>query len=304
MTHVGLVVNPTAGQGRGTAVGRQVRALLEAEGHSVQDLSAPTITQAAEQARAAAVHGLDALVVVGGDGMAHLGANVVAGTDLPLGIVPAGTGNDIARALGLPRSDVRAAVARIDAGLAVGARRIDAVQVGTPDHGAHEWFVGVLSCGLDAAVNARANTMRWPSGSARYVRAVLGELPRFRPYGYRITLDDVVWESAGTLVAVANAPWFGAGLHIAPDARLDDGLLDVVVAGPFTTAGALRMFPGIYRGRHVRHPAVDVLRTRSVLIEPVGALGGTPPAAFADGERIGPVPLRARVVPGALSVLA
>lgn len=304
MTHLGVVVNPTSGQGRGTAVGREVRRLLEAEGHTVEDLSAPTITKASERARAAAVHGLDALVVVGGDGMVHLGANVAAGTDLPLGIVPAGTGNDIARALGLPRSDVRAAVARIDAGLAAGPRRIDAVKVGTPDHGAHEWYVGVLSCGLDAAVNARANTLRWPSGSARYVRAVASELRRFEPYGYRLTLDDVVWESAGTLVAVANAPWIGGGLHIAPDARLDDGLLDVVVAGPFTRSGAIRIFPGIYRGRHVRHPAVDVLRTRSVLIEPVDALGAVPPPAFADGERIGPVPLRAQVVPGALAVLA
>ena len=151
--------------------------------------------------------------------------------------------------------------------------------------------------------DARANEMTWPKGSARYVRALGAELGRFRPYGYRVTLDDRVWESAGTLVAVANTPWFGGGFKIAPDAAVDDGLLDVVVAGPFTRTGVLKIFPGIPQGKHVTHPAVDVYRSRSVLIEPLTELGPTPPVAFADGERIGPLPLRVTVDPGALSIL-
>ena len=121
-------------------------------------------------------------------------------------------------------------------------------------HAAHEWYLGVLSCGFDAAINARANEMTWPKGSGRYVRALAAELGRFRPYGYRVTLDDSVWESAGTLVAVANIPWIGGGLKIAPDAVVDDGLLDVVVAGPFTKPGVVKIFPGIYQGKHVGHP--------------------------------------------------
>jgi diacylglycerol kinase (ATP) len=118
-----------------------------------------------------------------------------------------------------------------------------------------------------------------------------------------VTVDDVVWESAGTLVAVANTPWFGGGFQIAPDARIDDGLLDVVVAGPFTRRGVVRIFPSIPQGRHLAHPAVDVLRGRSVLIEPLTDLGPVPPVAFADGERVGPLPLRVTIDPGVLSVL-
>jgi diacylglycerol kinase (ATP) len=301
--HLGVVVNPTAGKGRGTQAGRQVHELLRARGHKVEDLSAATLAQATDRARAAAVQGLDALVVVGGDGMVHLGVNVVAGTGLPLGIVAAGTGNDIARTLALPRGDVEASVAAVEHGLLDGPRRVDAVRVGSPEHAAHEWYLGVLSCGFDAAINARANEMTWPRGSGRYVRALAAELSRFRPFGYRVTLDDQVWESAGTLVAVANVPWIGGGLKIAPDAEIDDGLLDVVVAGPFSKAGVVKIFPGIYQGKHVGHPSVDVMRSRSVLIEPLTDLGALPPAAFADGERIGPLPLRVTVDPGALSVL-
>ena len=219
MIHLGLVINPTAGRGRGTQAGRRVHELLRARGHKVEDLSAATLAQATDRARAAAVQGLDALVVVGGDGMVHLGVNVVAGTGLPLGIVAAGTGNDIARTLGLPRGDAEASVAAVEHGLLDGPRRVDAVRVGSPEHAAHEWYLGVLSCGFDAAINARANEMTWPKGSGRYVRALAAELGRFRPYGYRVTLDDSVWESAGTLVAVANMPWIGGGLKIAPDAR-------------------------------------------------------------------------------------
>ncbi|WP_456844075.1 diacylglycerol/lipid kinase family protein [Cellulomonas sp. P5_C6] len=303
MIHLGVVVNPTAGRGRGTQAGRRVHELLRERGHKVEDLSAATLAQATDRARAAAVQGLDALVVVGGDGMVHLGVNVVAGTGLPLGIVAAGTGNDIARTLALPRGDVEASVAAIEHGLLDGPRRVDAVRVGSPEHAAHEWYLGVLSCGFDAAINARANEMTWPKGSGRYVRALAAELGRFRPFGYRVTLDDSVWESAGTLVAVANIPWIGGGLKIAPDAQVDDGLLDVVVAGPFSKAGVVKIFPGIYQGKHVGHPSVEVRRSRSVLIEPVTELGAVPPAAFADGERIGPLPLRVTVDPGALSVL-
>ena len=301
---VGLVVNPSAGKGRGSAAGHEAHARLRALGLEVEDLSGPSLAQATDRARAGAVGDLAALVVVGGDGMVHLGANVVAGTHVPLGIVAAGTGNDIPRTLRLPRGDVAASVRAIERGLAAGPHRIDAVQVGPPGTRQTEWFVGVLSCGIDAAVNARANGYSWPKGSARYVRALAAELSRFRPFGYRVTYDGQVWEQPGTVVAVANTRWFGGGVMIAPDARLDDGLLDVVLAGPFTKSGVVRIFPGLYRGKHAGDPRVRILRARDVLVEAVPALGAVPPPAFADGERIGPLPLRLTVVPGALSVLA
>lgn len=299
---LGVVINPTAGHGRGAARGREVMAAVRHRGHDVTDLSAPDLASATQHARQAVVEGLDALVVVGGDGMTHLGANVVAGTTLPLGIVAGGSGNDIARAMGLPQHDVQASVRRIETGLATGGRAVDAVLAGPPDYSAHEWYLGVLSCGIDAAANARANELTWPRGGGRYVRALASVLSGFEPYGYRIVMDDVVWESPGTLVAVANTPWFGGGLKIAPDAELDDGLLDVVVAGPLSRRGVVRIFPGVYAGRHVRHPVVEVFRTRTILIEH-SAIGPRPPAAFADGERLGPLPLRAEVHAGAVRLL-
>ncbi len=302
MSNLGVIVNALAGSGGGDAVGRRVRDLLAAAGHRVVDISAPTLAQATDQARAAATADLAGLVIVGGDGAVHLGVNIVAGTRLPLGIVPAGTGNDIARALDIP-GDTDAAVAEILGALATRPRTLDAVRVGRPDAAAYEWFVAVLSCGLDAAVNATANTYRFPQGHARYLRAILAELPRFRPYGYRVRLDHETWESGGTLVAVANTPWIGGGLKIAPDADPEDGLLDVVVAGPFTRTGVVGIFPRLYHGTHVDHPRVQVFRSRSVTIEPVPSLGPHPPVAFADGERIGPLPLRVEAVPGALTVL-
>jgi diacylglycerol kinase (ATP) len=300
---MGVVVNPTAGHGRGKVRGRHVLDAARARGHTVIDLSAADLVGAEQHARQAVVHGLDILVVVGGDGMVHLGVNVVAGTDLPLGIVAAGSGNDIARAMGLPRHDVKAAVAVMEAGLDSGGRAVDAVLVGPPDYSANEWFVGVLSCGFDAAVNARANTLTWPRGSGRYVRALMDELPRFKPYGYRLTLDDESWESTGTLVAVANGSLIGGGMLIAPDSRMDDGLLDVVIAGPLSKRELLGVFPKVYKGTHVHHPACTVLRSKSVLIEH-SRVGPMPPAAFADGERIGPLPLRVEVRPGAVRLLA
>ncbi|MEV7971832.1 diacylglycerol kinase family protein [Cellulomonas sp. NPDC089187] len=302
MSHLGVVVNPVAGKGRGNGAGQRALAALRDRGHRVEDLTARDLLTATAQARRAAVDGLDALVVVGGDGLVHLGAQVVAETRLPLGIVSAGTGNDVARALGLPLRDLDAQIAAVEHGLD-DPRAIDAVRVGPPQHSAREWYLGALSCGVDAAVNARANAMTWPRGAARYVRALVAELSAFRPYGYRVTTDEGVWESAGTVVVAANGPWIGGGVKIAPDALIDDGLLDVVIAGPFTKAGVVRIFPGMYSGRHVKHPNVQVTRTRRLLVEAVPGLGATAPDAHADGERIGPLPLEAVVEPGAVLAL-
>lgn len=300
---LGVLVNPTAGQGRGAGRGDVVLRSLRARGHDVVDLTAGSADAALRRARQAVVDGLDALVAVGGDGMVHLGANVVAGTDLPLGIVAAGNGNDIARAAGLPRHDVEASVRGLEAGLETGGRAIDAVRIGPPGYLTHEWFLGVLSCGIDAAVNERANTLTWPRGTGRYVRALGTVLRTFRPYGYRVTVDDQVWESPGTLVAIANGTSIGGGMRIAPDAVMDDGLLDVVIAGPLSRAGVAAIFPRVYPGRHLSHPACTVLRGRTVLVEP-SPVGPPPPPAFADGERLGPLPMLAQVSPGAVRLLA
>lgn len=303
MTRVGVVVNPTAGHGRAAATGRQVLDLLAAAGCQVVDLTGDDAQHALARARSA-LEGLAALVVVGGDGMAHLGVNAIAGTGVGLGIVPAGSGNDLARALRLPIRDTREAVDLIVSRLSRGPRYIDAIASTSPGAPSRvpRWTACVLSAGIDAAVNARANSYRWPAGGGRYVRGVLAELSTFRPYRYRLTIDGHSTVQDATLVALANAPSFGGGMRIAPNARFDDGLMDVVIGDGLRRGQILRLFPSLYAGRHLSHPAVHVHRATQVVIEPAGR--PAPPPAFGDGEYLAPLPISAILRPGAVPLLA
>ncbi|MEE6296046.1 diacylglycerol/lipid kinase family protein [Georgenia wangjunii] len=305
---IGLVLNPTAGHGRGARARDGVLAALRATGRPVVDLSGPDLATAAVRARSGLGPGLAALVVVGGDGMAHLGVNVVAGTGVPLGIVALGSGNDVARELGLPVHDPAASVALISRALDAApghvTRAVDAVAVGPPGQAPARWYLGVLSAGIDAAVNDRANRLRWPRGGGRYVRGLLAELARYAPYGYRVTMDGTAWEGPGTLVAVANLASFGGGMRVVPGAVPDDGVLDVLIADGVSRTTLLRLFPRVYAGAHLSHPAVHVHRARRVLIEAAPAHGATPPVTFADGERVGALPLECVVHPDAVRVLA
>ncbi len=292
---VGVVVNPTSGKNTGARVGVEALTLLRAAGAEVVDLSAADAVGALAHGRAAvAERSVDALVVAGGDGMVHLGANLVAGTGIPLGVVAAGTGNDIARELGLPVRDAAAAVERILAGR---TRAVDAARHVTAS-GEERWFLGVLAAGFDAVVNERANQWRWPKGRMRYNLAIVRELPVFRPIPYALTLDGERHETEAMLVAVGNGPSYGGGMRVTPDARFDDGLLDVLVLHRLPVPEFLRVFPKVFSGGHVGHPAVEVLRARRVALEATGIVG------YADGERFGPLPLEVEAVPGAVSVLA
>lgn len=303
MTTIGVVINPSAGHGRARRRGQQVLTELRQHGIRALDLTGQDAEHALARARAA-LDRIQALVVVGGDGMAHLGVNAIAGTGVYLGLVPAGSGNDLARGLGIPVGDVPASVRVVLTALERGPRHIDAIATQSPAEPTRvpRWTACVLSAGLDAAVNARANAYRWPRGAARYLRGVVAELTGFRPYHYRITIDGQVHEQRATLVALANAPTFGGGLRIAPDARVDDGLMDVVIADGLTRRHIAAVFPRLYRGTHVSHPAVRIVRAREVTLEPGSA--APPPRAFGDGEDLAPLPLRATIVPGAVPLLA
>ena len=297
---IAVLANPTSGKGYGRVATALALHRLTHAGATVLDISAPTLEAAREEAAAAVAGGVDALVVIGGDGMVHLGANAVAGTDVPLGVVPAGTGNDIARELGLSvREPVRSADRVLELLEQGQVRTVDAGRARAAD-GTERWFLGVLAAGFDALVNERANGWRWPKGKIRYDLAIVRELPLFRPMRYRLELDGEVEELRGMLVSVANGSSFGGGMKVAPDAEMDDGLLDVVVLGPVSTVEFVRVFPRVYTGQHVHHPAVTVRRARRLRIE----VPDRPLAAYADGERVGPVPLDVEVVPGAVRVLA
>lgn len=285
---VALVVNPTSGKGRGAAVRSAVEERLRGGGMHVRTIVGRDADHARDLTHAAVAEGIDAIVALGGDGMVHLVLQAVAGTDTPLGIVPAGTGNDLAASLGLPTDPIAAT----DTILAGSRRRIDAVRVG------ERWFGCVLGAGFDSVVNERANTLRWPKGTARYNLAIALELPRFAALPFVVTIDGEEWRTDAMLVAVGNAQSYGAGIRITPDAVLDDGLLDVCVLTPVSKLTFIRTLPKARTGKHIEHPAVVVKRGRVVTIDSPGVV------AYADGERLGPLPVTCECVPGAVEVFA
>ncbi len=284
-----LLTNPTAGKGRAGRVRDTSLPLLHGAGWRVRPLVGRDADEASDLARKAVADGVDALVVCGGDGLVHLAIQVLAGTDTPLGILPAGTGNDVARSVGIPVRDAAAATARL---LAWEPRRIDLARSGD------RWFAAVLAAGFDAVVNERANKMTWPRGQMRYNLATLAELRTFTPLHYEMDLDGEQLQLEAMLVAVANGPSFGGGLRIAEGAILDDGLLDVVVIGPMSKPELIRTYPRLFRGTHVDHPMFSRHRVKRVTVACPGIVG------YADGERYGALPLTVECVPQAIQVLA
>jgi diacylglycerol kinase (ATP) len=286
---IALVVNPTSGRGRGARIAPAVRERLAAAGLTVD---VHTTTCAEDVGRIAAevvASGADAVTLIGGDGTIHLGAQVLANSGMPFGVIPAGTGNDFARGLGVPLNDPAAAADLVVAGR---TRTIDLAVA------KDEFITTVVAGGFDSLVNKRANAMSWPKGNARYTVATFVELRTFKPLEYVVTVDDEVIETKAMLVAVGTGPTYGGGLQICAGAELDDGQLDVTIIQPVSRLTLLQMFPKLSKGTHVGHPAVRTLRGSSVRIESPGI------TAYGDGEVLGPLPVDIGIAPGALTVFA
>lgn len=282
MTTVHLLARPESERRlrlhRGLTTAQRVTDLIEATGHDVIDISD---LAAADPPRLA--EGADRLVAVGGDGTVHLALQAVAGTSIVLGVVPAGTGNDFARAFGLkPGADLEAAVAR-----ALGPpRAVDAIS--TP----RGWAATSVTGGFSADVNRRAEAMRFPFGSSRYTAATLLTLPRLRTRPITITADGHPRRFDATMVVAANTSFFGAGMAICPEADPGDGLLDVLVIGAVGRVELLRLFPKVFKGTHVTHPEVTQFRGRVVEIDGDGI------ELWSDGEPLGPAPMKLETAPG------
>ncbi|MCB0896430.1 MAG: diacylglycerol kinase [Nocardioidaceae bacterium] len=289
LCEIALLTNPTAGKGRGARFRDAAAERLRGAGVTVRTLEGRDADEALDLARGVVAEGVDALVLCGGDGMVHLGIQAVAGTGTPIGLVPAGTGNDVARYFDVPRKDPVAAAERL---LASSSRTVDLARSGT------KYFVTVLAAGFDAVVNERANKMTWPKGQMRYNIATLAELRTFEPLPYTLELDGETRTLDAMLVAVGNGPSFGGGLRITEGAILDDGLLDVVVIKPMSKPGLIRTYPKLFKGTHVTHPAYEHHRVRTVTVAAPGIV------SYADGERFGPLPLTVECAAGALTVLA
>lgn len=304
MSTLGVLTNPTSASGRGARLGVEAMAALAAGGHRLIDLSRGSWAASYEAAMAHRRE-IDALVVVGGDGMAHLGLQVCAERKLPLGIVAAGSGDDIASSVGLPRHDIAGSVRRIEAGLRGESVRIDLGKVSgdTVDGpAAPRYFGAVLSAGLDAEVASYARGITRPRGPLKYTYATMRVVPRFRPYGVRIEADGREWTQTCTLVAVANAAVFGGGLRISPGSSTTDGELELVLCEALSKADILRLFAKLKDGGHVDDPRVRIVPARRVTLTP-DPVGAPLPPVFADGELVGAAPIRVTTVPRAVTIL-
>lgn len=284
---VAVLVNPRAGSGRASTVGRRVVEVLRARGMQVRELVGSSADESETLARQAVSCGVDALVGVGGDGIVHLALQAVAQTPVVLGVVPCGSGNDFARSLGLPLRSPAAAVGTILAGHST---VVDLGRAGD------RWFGAVLAAGFDSRVNDRGNRMRVPRGRTRYHLAMIAELAAFRPIDFSLTLDGELQELPAMLVAVGNGSSYGGGMKICPAASMGDGLLDVTVVTSMSRASLIWLFPSVYSGRHVRRPEVRTFRAATVRVAAADV------SAYADGESLGALPLDCVSLPGAVRV--
>jgi diacylglycerol kinase (ATP) len=292
---IAVLANPSAGRGRHRGLLPAVLEKLAGSGRAVHLLDAHTGAEAERLCRQAVADGVDAIVAVGGDGTVHRALQAVAGTTVPLGVVPVGTGNDFAACTGVPLDPLQSA-ASIGLGLRAEVwSAVDLARVSAP--AGDRWYGAVLAAGFDAVVNERANRMSWPRGPRRYDLAIAYELARLRPWRYTLHLDDVRVHTDAVIVAVGNCASYGGGMRICPDADPTDGLLDVVVGAAMSRGTLARLRPRLHSGTHVRDPLVSSYRARVVRVEAQGIVG------YADGERIAALPLTVTCEPGALRLL-
>lgn len=293
---IGVAINPVAGGAKGRLVGQQVLALLEEAGQHVLDLSGESMIAARDRIDNAIYRSaIDVLILVGGDGMAHLGANVCGEKNVPMAIIPAGTGNDAAGLFGMPLNNTGACVELVLQNLAT-PKAIDVLKV---VHGIKTtWALGSVSAGFDALVNARANKMKWPKGPNRYYVAMLLELAKFKPVKYQCVIDGSTKDFEAMLCVVSNTGVFGGGMLVVPDASVTDGFLDVLLVKKMSRLKFVTIFPKVYKGTHVSDKDVEIFRASKISI----AAAGMP--IYSDGEYVGQAPFEAQLVPSALKVIA
>jgi diacylglycerol kinase (ATP) len=279
-----VAINPSSGQGKGALFAKRVTSFLSSKAIEYQVLSANNaLTLRVELERTLDSRNYEGILSIGGDGLAHLVLQVAVPRSIPFAVIPAGTGNDIVRALGWSLNELDG---YLDAILSTTAQPID---LGNVDS---EWFAAILSTGFDSVVNERANTLKWPKGPQRYNAAIALELPKFVPIEYEITMDSMTITTEAMLIAVGNGRSYGGGMFVCPHAQMNDGLFDVMILEPVSKIEFLKVFPKVFSGSHISHPAVKTYRTQKISIS-------ADAVAYADGERIGRAPVSAECIASA-----
>jgi diacylglycerol kinase (ATP) len=281
--HVALIANPLAGRRRGLRAAAAAEAVLTAGGWQVATRSTAGPGDATRLAREAAEEGCNVVFACGGDGTLSQVVRGLLGTGVPAGLIPCGTGNDFARTISLPRAPAAAAKQAL-----VGhPAEVDLLEV----NGGEAWALNVLGAGFDARVAERMNRRcRALPGLAAYLAAVAAELAHCRPTAVRVQVGKETWEGSALLVAIANATCYGAGMRIAPEADIMDGLLDVVLVEHVGRLAFARAFPRVFRGTHTTHPAVHMWRASDCRVETA-----EPAPVLVDGDVQLRTPLHVRV---------
>ena len=280
-----LVINPASGGGKGKKIGAATAELLHKRNlkfHQILENSAASTNHSLNTELSKG--DIERIVLVGGDGSVHLIIQKLALTEIQLIVIPAGTGNDFVRAQNLPLNNPAEILNHSF------SKPVEAIDLG---FAGGEYFADILSTGFDSVVNERANRIKFIRGPMKYNVAIALELPIFKPKIYRFTVDGEPFESKAMLIAVANGSSYGGGMQVCPSASITDGLFDVMILAPVSKIEFLKVFPKVFSGKHITHPAVAIRRCREITIE-------ADAIAYGDGERVGPLPITAKVVPKAL----
>lgn len=284
-----IIANPRAGHGRNLKNFNKLHEVMKSRGLRYELLKTERPGHATELARQLLAAGERQIVVMGGDGTIGEAINGIVASEAVLGIISVGTGNDLARTLGLPFNDLAASVDAI----VQGAPRL--IDVGWERD---RYFVLMLGLGFPAVVASEANRMSWLKGSAAFFVAVYKALYRMETVPVRMVLDDRTLELNCTSILVQNTRYCGGGQLMAPDAQIDDGLFDVLVVNAIGKLDLMLNFPKVYSGRHLEHPAFSIYRSGSVRID-----SPVPLQKMFDGDILGTVPVEAKVLPRSVRVL-
>ena len=281
-----VVINPVSGAGKGAVLGTEVAGFFTEKGLPYQIItatSADKLSKSLTEFLDKNSSSINGVIAVGGDGLAHLVLQIAVPRKIAFSVIPAGTGNDFVRALGWSLNEIKTQLNHV---ISSPPSKID---LGLVDS---EWFGAVLSTGFDSVVNEKANTLNWPKGPMKYNVAIAMELPKFKPLNYVIELDNQIIETEAMLIAVGNGSSYGGGMKVCPHADLRDGLFDVMVLRPVSKIEFVKVFPTVFSGKHIEHRQVDIYRTKRVSLQAQAV-------AYADGERIGGLPVRAECIAGA-----
>lgn len=283
-----LLVNPSSAHGRALKLLPAVEAELDARRAPFRSERTRSLEDGVERALRAVEAG-EVPVVLSGDGLIGAVGGAMAGAETPLGIVPCGRGNDLARGLGIPTDPVAA----VGVVLAGHSRRID---VGEANG---KRFLGIVSVGFDSECNRRANEVKWLRGSLAYAYSTARTLIGWRPARFTIRAGEERERFSGYFVSVANNRAYGGGMLIAPGAELDDGEFDIVTIRERSRLRFLASLPKVFKGTHVNEAEVSVFRAPQLELT-----ASRPFPVYADGEHLTELPVSLRLLPRALGVLA